>query len=71
MDSKKMKPNKQKVDFVPFLDKIKSRHLVNHPLCSIKTKINPGFFIHADAFMLETVLNNLLDNAIKYSIENT
>ena len=70
MDSKKMKPNKQKVDFVPFLDKIKSRHLVNHPLCSIKTEINTGFFIHADAFMLETVINNLLDNAIKYSIGN-
>ena len=44
MDSNKMKPHKQKINVATFLDKIKSRHLVNHPLCSIKTKINPGFF---------------------------
>ena len=64
-----MKPNKQKVDFIPFLNKIKSRLLVNHPLCSIKQN-QSRFFYSADEFMLETVLNNLLDNAIKYSTEN-
>ncbi|MDG1841354.1 MAG: HAMP domain-containing sensor histidine kinase [Crocinitomicaceae bacterium] len=70
MDSNKMKPHKQKINVATFLEKIKSRHVVNHPLCSIKTKVNPGFFLHVDEFMLETVLNNLLDNAIKYSVEN-
>jgi len=67
MDSHKMSPNKTKFHLLSFINPIVSRFKSQHPDCNINYVKENDFEVYADEFMLETVINNLLDNAIKYS----
>lgn len=45
--------------------------ITRHPQRNFTAKITPGLAIRGDALLLQMAMNNLLDNAIKYSPKNS
>ncbi|KPL06254.1 hypothetical protein AMJ86_09190 [bacterium SM23_57] len=70
LDAGRMKINKQSVDLSEWLNGIVERHRISLTGSGFKVKleVEPGLpQIKADTEALELALNNLLDNAVKYS----
>ena len=59
--------HKEEIDLSQLLNEIASRFNKILQKEVIKPEIEPGISIHGDKFMIETSVNNLLENAIKYA----
>ena len=59
--------NKRSVDLKDLVKVIHGRFQSFYPNIELKIDIDTKIVLFADAFLLETVLNNLTENAIKYS----
>jgi len=61
--------NKKMLDVLPILDTVIENIRLNHADCRIKTQTNlDSITIEADEFHFSNLVYNLLDNAIKYSV---
>ncbi len=73
LDSQGLRVSLQSKDVNPLLEAVISKHRFNagSKKISIETDFEPLFPIRIDAELISKVLSNLIDNAIKYSPENT
>ena len=67
LDNKALAPVKTEIDFNELTSQLVERIQKRFPSAQIKQEISSNLKIQADAFMLETILLNLLENAIKYA----
>ena len=69
LESNDFTPRREIFPLKTFLQNKTAELTASHEQASIKLNCEVDI-IHADAYMLETIFNNLLENAIKYSGEN-
>lgn len=67
LENKSMELSKESIDLHNLVKKIKDRFQSFYPGLEFNLEIQEGTLLNADFFLLETVLNNLVENAIKYS----
>lgn len=67
LENKSIDFSKETVQLLPFVAGVKERFQSFNPELEIKIDIADDIEIIADQFLLETVLNNLIENAIKYA----
>ncbi|MEY3238121.1 MAG: hypothetical protein RI883_2222, partial [Bacteroidota bacterium] len=67
LENNALKPHKEKVELSDFLNQIVERFHKRHQNEFIERKINPGINIEIDIFFFETIINNLIENAVKYA----
>jgi K+-sensing histidine kinase KdpD len=70
VENRALQPIKESVDLVPFINTLVVQFRKRYPNATIEVTHAPHKTIHIDVFMIETVLSNLVDNAVKYSQEN-
>lgn len=58
---------KEKISLTTFIQKIIDDYTIRYPLRRIETSIKTNVEIEVDPFLLQMAVNNLIDNAIKYS----
>jgi hypothetical protein len=58
---------KEKISLTTFIQKIIDDCTIRYPLKRIETSIKTNVEIEVDPFLLQMAVNNLIDNAIKYS----
>ena len=63
--------NHVKLNLKESLENVIQSVQIKHPDVKICTNLNPEIFINADEFHFTNVVQNILDNSIKYSDENT
>ena len=66
LDNKALSPVKSEINFNELTDQIRERIQKRFPEVQIKKEFSSVLRIQADVFMLETILMNLIENAIKY-----
>ena len=66
LDNKALSPVKSEINFNSLTDQILERIQKRFPEVQIKKELSSVLRIQADVFMLETILMNLIENAIKY-----
>lgn len=66
LDNKALSPVKSEINFNSLTDQIRERIQKRFPEVQIKKELSSVLRIQADVFMLETILMNLIENAIKY-----
>lgn len=66
LDNKALSPVKSEINFNSLTDQIRERIQKRFPEVQIKKEFSSVLRIQADVFMLETILMNLIENAIKY-----
>lgn len=66
LDNKALSPVKSEINFNALTDQIRERIQKRFPEVQIKKEFSSVLRIQADVFMLETILMNLIENAIKY-----
>ena len=69
LESNDFTPRRQIFPLKTFLQNKTAELTASHEQATIKLNCEVDI-VHADAYMLETIFNNLLENAIKYSGEN-
>lgn len=67
LENKSMELSIEPVDLKELVSQIKERFQSFYPGLEVTLDIHPKTTLNADLFLLETVLNNLIENAIKYS----
>lgn len=67
IESNALQLNKEEFDLVQLVKQVKERLNSIHPNAQIITDIPENYSVRADRFMIETVLVNLIENAIKYA----
>ena len=70
VENRALQPIKESVDLTHFLNALVVQFRKRYPTATIEVTHAPHKTIHIDVFMIETVLSNLVDNAVKYSPEN-
>ncbi|MBM3451631.1 MAG: hypothetical protein FJX84_00660 [Bacteroidetes bacterium] len=70
VESHAMHPIKEEIQMAPFLQTICNQFRKRHPRLNIELSVKEKISVSFDVFMIETVLTNLIDNAIKYSSES-
>lgn len=71
IDSDSFKSNKQLVDFGAIVKASTENFKKRFPLKNITAEICDNCYLKGEKFLLEMLVNNLIDNAIKYSPNNT
>ncbi len=71
VESQEIKPIKEYVEINHFLKLLLSQFKKRFPNNRIELVDFPDISVRFDLFMIETVISNLVDNAIKYSNENS
>lgn len=67
LESNALKPIKTDVDFSDFLEKLALKIRKQHPIDFLKTNIPSGIHCSIDGFFIETIVQNLIENAVKYA----
>lgn len=67
LESNALKAIKTSIDFSDFLEKLAIKIRKQHPTEFLNTMIEPGITCSVDSFFIETIVHNLIDNAIKYA----
>lgn len=70
LENKSIDFSKETIQLLPFAAGIKERFQSFNPELKITLEIPEDLTIIADQFLLETVLNNLVENAIKYAVDS-
>ena len=70
VENRALQPIKESVDLVPFINALVVQFRKRYPNATIEVTQAPQKTVHFDVFMIETVLSNLVDNAVKYSHDN-
>jgi two-component system sensor histidine kinase CiaH len=60
-------PDKERINFSELADKCLAEFSNRYPARSIKKEIEKDIFINGERLLLQLLVNNLLDNALKYS----
>jgi len=71
VESQEIKPFKESVETNHFLKVLVTQFKKRYPNTHIVLIDSPDISVRFDVFMIETVISNLVDNAIKYSNENS
>jgi K+-sensing histidine kinase KdpD len=69
VENRALQPIKETVDLTHFIDSQVVQFRKRYPTATIEVLHVPNKTVHFDVFMIETVLSNLVDNAVKYSQE--
>jgi signal transduction histidine kinase len=69
VENRALQPIKEAIDLTHFLNGLVVQFRKRYPHSTIEVIHAPHKTIHIDIFMIETVLSNLVDNAVKYSSE--
>ncbi len=70
VENRALQPIKEAIDLTHFLNGLVVQFRKRYPHSTIEVIHAPHKTIHIDIFMIETVLSNLVDNAVKYSQDN-
>lgn len=70
LENKSIDFSKETIQLLPFAAGVKERFQSFNPELKITLEIPEDLTIIADQFLLETVLNNLIENAIKYAVDS-
>jgi K+-sensing histidine kinase KdpD len=70
VENRALQPIKESVDLNHFINALVVQFRKRYPTATIEVLHAPHKTVHFDVFMIETVLSNLVDNAVKYSQEN-
>lgn len=67
------KINKTRLDLYPLLSKVMNEfeHILSEKDIQLRCDLTDGAKVYADKFMLEFILRNLIDNAIKFSYKSS
>ncbi|MCF8409320.1 MAG: HAMP domain-containing histidine kinase [Crocinitomicaceae bacterium] len=67
VENRALQPIKESVDLNHFINALVVQFRKRYPTATIEVLHAPHKTVHFDVFMIETVLSNLIDNAVKYS----
>lgn len=67
IESNALQLNKEQFDLNQLIQHVRERMIAIHPSANIVLELPENFTVYADRFMIETVLINLIENAIKYA----
>jgi len=67
VENRALQPVKESVDLNHFINALVVQFRKRYPTATIEVLHAPHKTVHFDVFMIETVLSNLVDNAVKYS----
>ena len=67
VENRALQPIKESVDLNHFINALVVQFRKRYPTATIELLHAPHKTVHFDVFMIETVLSNLVDNAVKYS----
>ncbi|MDB4074966.1 ATP-binding protein [Crocinitomicaceae bacterium] len=67
LENKALPPTKEQFDLSRLIDQVKIRFNTISGVSNIKIEVKQGLQINADYQMTETILNNLVENALKYA----
>jgi signal transduction histidine kinase len=67
IESNALQLNKEQFDLNQLIQHVRERMIAIHPSANIVLELPGNFTVFADRFMIETVLINLIENAIKYA----
>jgi K+-sensing histidine kinase KdpD len=67
LENKALPPTKEPFDLSLLIEQVKIRFNTISGVSNIKTEVTQGLQINADYQMTETILNNLVENALKYA----
>lgn len=67
VENRALQPIKESVDLNHFINALVVQFRKRYPTATIEVLHAPHKTVHFDVFMIETVLSNLVDNAVKYS----
>jgi len=67
LENRVLELHKEKIDLAQFLKSIVDRYRKNYPQTQFIEKIEGSHHLEIDPFVIETVLNNLIENALKYA----
>jgi K+-sensing histidine kinase KdpD len=67
VENRALQPIKESVDLNHFINALVVQFRKRYPNATIEVLHAPHKTVHFDVFMIETVLSNLVDNAVKYS----
>jgi K+-sensing histidine kinase KdpD len=71
LENNALKPHKEKVDLSELLNQLIDRFHKRHQSNLVSRDIQPEITAEIDVFFLETIVNNLIENAAKYAGPNT
>lgn len=67
LENKALPPTKEKLDLNKLLEQVKTRFNTISGVSNIKVEAEESLSVYADYQMTETILNNLVENALKYA----
>ena len=67
VENRALQPIKESVDLNHFINALMVQFRKRYPTATLEVLHAPHKTVHFDVFMIETVLSNLVDNAVKYS----
>jgi len=70
LENNALKPHKEKVELSDFLNQIVERFHKRHQIDLIQREIQQEIHVEIDIFFFETIINNLIENAVKYAGSN-
>ena len=70
LENNALKPHKEKVELSDFLNQIVERFHKRHQIDLIQREIQREIHVEIDIFFFETIINNLIENAVKYAGSN-
>ena len=70
LENRKLQLNMEEVNVSKYLNNIIDRYIRQYPLYTFNVNVAPDVTYQIDPFIVETVVNNIIENAIKYSSEN-